>query len=109
MYYLDNDDTVHQACPSSEQSDAKGTIWHRRLGYLGAHRMQELARSKMEQGMDFDKKQEFGFCECCIQGKSHRLPFQLSTTRRSNYPLELIHSDVCGKIGAKSLVKVSIL
>ena len=103
LYYLDNDDTVHQACPSSEQSDDRGKIWHRRLGHLGAQGMQELARSKMVQGMDFDKKQEFGFCECCIQGKSHRLPFQLSTTRRSKYPLELVHSDVCGKIGAKSL------
>ena len=103
LYYLDDDDTVHQACPTSEQSDDRGKIWHRRLGHLGAQGMQELARSKMVQGMDFDKKQEFGFCECCIQGKSHRLPFQLSTTRRSKYPLELIHSDVCGKIGAKSL------
>ena len=103
MYYLDHDDTVHQACPSLEQIGAKGTIWHCRLGHLGAQGLQELARSKMVQGIDFDEKQEFGFCECCVQGKSHRLPFQLSTTRRSNYPLELVHSDVCGKIGTKSL------
>ena len=57
----------------------------------------------MVEGMDFDEKQEFGFCECCIQGKSHRLPFQSSTTKRSNHPLDLVHSDVCGKIGTKSL------
>ena len=47
LYYLDHDDTVHQACPSLEQIGAKGTIWHRRLGHLGAQGLQELARSKM--------------------------------------------------------------
>ena len=103
LYYLDHDDTVHQACSSSEQSSCKGTIWHRRLGHLGAQGMQELARRKMVNGIDFDEKQELGFCECCIQGKSHRLPFQSSATKRSNHPLDLVHSDVCGKIGTKSL------
>jgi len=35
-----------------------------------------------------------------IKGKSHRLPFQSSTMKRANHTLELVHSDVCGKIGA---------
>ena len=65
--------------------------------------MQELLRNKMVEGIDFDEKQKFGFCECCIQGKSHRLPFQSSTTKKSNHPLDLVHSDVCGKIETKSL------
>ena len=56
----------------------------------------------MVKGLDFDLKQELSFCESCVQGKSHRLPFQQSE-KRTNHPLELIHSDVCGKIGTKSL------
>ena len=31
------------------------------------------------------------------------MPFQLSTVKRADHPLELIHSDVCGKIGTQSL------
>ena len=94
---------VHQACPTSDQGSSKGTIWHHRLGHLGAQGMQELARSKMVKGKDFDEKHEFGFCEPCIHSKSHRLPFQSSTTKKSNHPLDLVHGDVCGKIGTKFL------
>ena len=57
----------------------------------------------MVKGLDFDSKQKLSFCESCAQGKSHQLPFQQSTVKRTNYPLELIHSDVCGKIGTQSL------
>ena len=57
----------------------------------------------MVEGIDFDEKHEFVFCEPCIQGKSHRLPFQSSTMKRSNHPLDMVHSDVCGKIGTISL------
>ena len=38
-----------------------------------------------------------------MEGKSHRLPFQQSTGKRADHPLEVIHSDVCGKIGTRSL------
>ena len=37
-----------------------------------------------------------------LGGKIHRLPFQQST-RRAKQPLKVVHSDVCGKIGTKSL------
>ena len=57
----------------------------------------------MVKGLDVDYKQELDFCECCVQGKGHQLPFQPSTTNQADHPLDLIHSDVCGKIGATSL------
>ena len=44
-----------------------------------------------------------GFCESCVEGKSHRLPFQHSSGKRADHPLELIHGDVSGKIGTESL------
>lgn len=90
LYYLDHDDTIYQACLSSEQRSSKVKVWHCRLGHLGAQGMQELARSKIVEGIDFDEKQELGFCECCVQGKSHRLLFK-SSTKRSNHPLDLVY------------------
>ena len=102
-YYLDHGGPIHQACTSSDQKGSKGTIWHCRFGHLGAQGLQELVKSKMVKGLDFDSKQKLSFCESCVQGKSHQLPFQQSTVKRTNYPLELTHSDVCGKIGTQSL------
>ena len=43
-----------------------------------------------------------GFCESCIGGKQYRSPFD-SSERQTGDLLELIHSDVCGKINDKSI------
>ena len=43
-----------------------------------------------------------GFCETCIGGKHHRSPFKPSK-RQVNKPLELVHTDVCGKMSEKSI------
>ena len=65
--------------------------------------MRELAKNKMVNGLQYDWKQDLAFCECCVQGKSHQLPFPQSTAKQASHPLDLIHSDVCGKIGTQSL------
>ena len=65
--------------------------------------MQELVNNQMVKGLDLDSKYNLSFCEPCVQGKSHRLPFQQSTEKRTSCPLELIHSDVCEKVGTQSL------
>ena len=103
LYYLDHGGPTHQACPSSVCNTSKETTWHRRLGHLGFQGMQTLAKNKMVNGLDFDWKQEPGLCKSCVEGKCHRLPFQWSTVKRTDHPLELIHSDVCGKISTRSL------
>ena len=65
--------------------------------------MQSLAKNKMVNGLDFDWKQESGFCESWVEGKVHRLPFRQSTKKVAKHPLELIYSGVCVKIGTESL------
>ena len=103
LYYLDHNNRIHQAYVGSDCKRSKETMWHRRFGHLGAQGMRELAKSKMVKGLDFEMREDFSFCEPCVQGKSHRLPFQQSGVKRTDHPLELIHSDVCGKIGTQSL------
>ena len=103
LYYLDHGGPIHQAHSSSDGNNYKETIWHRRFGHLGSQGMQLLVRKKMVSGLDLDGKQHPTFCEPCVKGKTHRLAFQSSSTKRADHPLELIHSDVCGKIGARSL------
>ena len=99
LYYLDQGGPAHQACPSSNHNSSKEMIWHRQFGHLGTRGMQALTRNKMVSGIDLGWKQDTGFCESCVEGKSHRLPFQHSSGKRADHPLELIHSDVSGKIG----------
>ena len=100
LYYLDHGVPIHHACTSSGQKGSKGTILASQIWSLRSTRNTRTGKVK---GLDLDAKQKLIFCESCAQGKNHRLPFQQSTVKRTNYPLELIHSDVCGKIGTQSL------
>ena len=65
--------------------------------------METLSKHQMVRGLDLDSKQLSEFCESCAKGKSHRLAFKHSTDKRASHPLELVHSDICGKIGTQSL------
>ena len=63
LYYLDYDgikEQVHSTCYSEK---ANGTIWHRRLGYLGFCSLQSLQKHCMVDGLDLDHLPEIGFCE----------------------------------------------
>ena len=52
--------------------------------------------------LDYDVSGGVEICESCIGGKQCKSSFSLSTTQTSE-PLELVHSDLCGKMGKKSL------
>ena len=100
LYYLDQRGPTHQACVSHE---SKEVIWHRRLGHLGSTGMEALAKQQMVDGLDINLTQPPKFCESCAKGKGHRLPFKGTSGKKADHPLDLVHSDVCGKIGTKSL------
>ena len=65
--------------------------------------MQKLAKDELVNGYDYDVSKEIGFCEKCAEGKHHRSQFPTGGGKRSEKPLDLVHSDVCGKMNAKSL------
>ena len=77
-------------------------LWHRRYGHLGEQNLQRIAREKLVKQFRYDASNTIGFCETCIGGKHHRSPFASSTTQAADI-LELVHSDVCGKMQEKSL------
>ena len=57
----------------------------------------------MVNGFDYDPTEMIGFCELCVKGKIHRKSFPTGCAKRSSEPLGLVHSNVCGKLNAKSL------
>ncbi|CAL8115629.1 unnamed protein product [Prunus armeniaca] len=42
-------------------------------------------------------------CEGCVPGKQHREPFDKEKAWRANYPLELVHTDLCGPMQNESI------
>ena len=65
--------------------------------------MWRLARRELVIGFEYDASKEIHFCELCTRGKHHRSSFLNDGGERSNDLLGVVHSDVCGKINAKSL------
>ena len=60
-----------------------------------------MKKNLVEQ-FDYNTTKSIGFCEECIGGKHHRSRFEASTSQTKE-PLELVHSDVCGKMNRKSI------
>ena len=65
--------------------------------------MKKLAKDKLVHGFDYDESGDIGFCESYAEGKHHRSQFPTTGCKRSEEPLGLVHSDVCGKMNAQSL------
>ena len=80
----------------------KERLWHRRYGHIGEQKLQRMAKGELVRQLDYNASRSIGFCETCVGGKHHRTPFNSSKTQSTEL-LELVHSDVCGKISEKSL------
>ncbi|KAI5338053.1 hypothetical protein L3X38_017324 [Prunus dulcis] len=69
--------------------------WHKRLGHLNDQSIRMLANQDMVHGLpSLDK--DFAVCEGCKLGKQHRDSFFAESTWRAQFPLELVHTDICG-------------
>ena len=54
-------------------------------------------------GLSSDMTQDIGVCEPCAEGKHHRSKFPTAGGKRGKEILDLVHSDVCGKMSTGSL------
>ena len=95
-------DQVYSVAKKNDCS-SKEDLWHRRYGHLGVKSLQQLSRDNMVEGFDYNASNDISFCEPCLKGKHQRSQLPLYSEKRKWKPLELIHSDVCGKISSKSL------
>ena len=80
-------------------------LWHRRFGHLGYDNLARLpsmvSGMKVEEA-DIKKAAATEVCQPCIMSKQHRLSLPSSNTK-TDYPLELVHMDVCGPMQETSL------
>ena len=99
LYYLDFKAALHADVAT------KDGVWHRRYGHLNVQSMQKLVREHMVEGFGYNPSGGVGdLCETCIGGKHRKTPWVSDSNHsRAAKPLDLVHSDVCGKLGTKSL------
>ena len=90
LYYLDCEESIQA---NVAQQESKEMVWHRRYG-------QWLARDNLVKS---NPSKDIDFCEACIDGKHMKTPFPVNGCRRAAKLLDLVHSDVCGKLRVKSL------
>ena len=105
MYYLnciDEQGITHTATICSS-GDKKEEIWHQRFGNLVMKNLQKRATDQLVNGLDYNLIKDIKFCEPCVDGKHHRSSFPQSGGRRATKLFDIVHSDVCGRLEAKSL------
>ena len=103
LYYFDcrADLRINVVQPEPE---LKEIMWHRHYGHLGVQGLQKLTRDNLVRGHGYKHSNDTtDFCEACIKGKHKKSPFQVHGSRRATELLDLVHSDVCGKLNTRSL------
>ena len=97
LYFLDcSGNDRQQANVAGSVSQEK--LWHRRYGHLGMQNLERLVVEDMVVGLRSDMTQDTGVCEPCAEGKHRRSKFPTAGGKRGKEILDLVHSDVCGKM-----------
>jgi len=94
LYYLS---TVKHIAGVSVNASNSNMLWHRRFGHLGKDNFNKMIRNESVKGLNHKIKAIEDVCSHCCNGKIHKCPFPISESV-DHKPLDLIHSDVCGKI-----------
>ena len=98
-----NSSRLHQANATSENpsKESKEVISHEQYGHFAVQNFQKLEDdNQLVEGYDYYKSKDIDFCESCTEGKHHRSKFPVKGTQRTKRPLDLLHSDVSGKMKA---------
>ena len=80
----------------------KGWLWHLRYGHLNHLSLKLLTSHQMVHGLPkVDECKQV--CEGCALGKHHRSSFPRFKSWRASYPIQLVHSNICGPMQTKSM------
>lgn len=74
------------------------TLWHRRYGHMNRDYLITLQKNELVCGLP-SLVYPSNICCTCIARKQHRVPFG-DSTHCVKGPLDVIHTDLCGPIGA---------
>lgn len=95
LYYLRVAEASLAASVNRHKVDCQHQ-WHRRLGHRDWAAAERLLKEDLATGI---KVSDCGLrivCECCLESKSARLPFNPVVERKSARILDIVHTDLCG-------------
>ena len=77
-------------------------LWHRRLGHRDPEAIKRLEKERLAGGIELSECNMKLKCVSCLKGKMARKSFPKASTSRTQHPLDLIHSDVCGPMNTET-------
>lgn len=78
-------------------TEQKATEWHKKMGHINFKDLKKLPDFCVGTPDCISKCDASIFCESCVIAKQTRRPFNTVRTRAKR-PLQIIHTDVCGKV-----------
>ena len=106
LYFVDCEtkDESKFACTAVEPSKiSNNKIWHSRFGHLGGKNLSKLMEDNLVEGLEYKQSGDKEVCKPCVEGKHHKQKFPKVGGTRASEVLELVHTDVCGKMETESL------
>lgn len=77
-------------------------VWYRRLGYRSLDAIKSLTEKGLAKGIVIKECNKDDICECCMKGKMAKKSFPKESENKTEKPLDLIHTDVCGPLQTKT-------
>ena len=77
-------------------------LWHKRFCHLNFNGLKLLKQKDMVMGLP-EMETKMSPCEACISRKHKRTSFPKQSSWRAKMPLELIHTNICGRMRTPSL------
>ena len=103
LYHINTAPVGVHSMTALHSSFSREDLWHRQYGHLSVKSLQKLARDDLVKDFDYSASKGIQYYESCLEGKQCRSPFPSHSESSSKEVLDLVHSDVCGKINPKSL------
>ena len=103
LYHINTAPVEVHSMMAHHSSFSKEDLWQQRYDHLSMKSLRKLARNDLVKDFDNSASKRIQFCESCLEGKQCRSLFPSHSESCSKEVLNLVHSDVCRKINAKSL------
>ncbi|KAI3692375.1 hypothetical protein L6452_32189 [Arctium lappa] len=97
---VQNDNQIFLLTKASIQ---QSWFWHRRLSHLNFRYINKLVSGKLVNGLPELRYEKEHLCAACEKGKMKIAPHKPKPEPSTNYPLELLHMDLCGPMRTQSL------
>ncbi|KAH7863291.1 hypothetical protein Vadar_015792 [Vaccinium darrowii] len=93
IYVMSAESAYEDKTRKNETAD----LWHARLGHVSYHKLKIMMKKAMLKDLPQLNVRGDVICAGCQYGKAHQLPY-VESKFRAKKPLELVHSDVFGRI-----------